>query len=327
MINNTTVKRVAILCSGGDCAGMNPAVKQFTEYATARGLEPYGINMGLAGLFRGDITPLGYHDVSGIVYRGGTILGSSRFPEFHDPEIRKVAAEQLRRHQIDSLVVLGGNGSFLALECLRRECGVSVVGLPATIDNDVYGSEMALGVDTSLNVIRHCLDSIRDTASSFHRAFVVETMGRDCGYLAIITALTSGAEVCLVPEVEFDITAIENRLRGEIENGRTYLTAIVSEAVDGGAQMLTEVIESRLKMACRTTVLGHVQRGGSPTVADRLNAFEMITIAVDELLAGRESFAVLSQSGRWVPVQLIDIVARVISIPPNLLSMAHRLAN
>ena len=269
-------RSIAIMCSGGDCAGMNPAIKHFTEHSLSNGIRPYGVSLGFAGLFRGEIKPLAYQDVSGILHCGGTILGSSRFPEFHQAEVRTKVKEQLDKFGIDSLIVLGGDGSFRAMELLHREHGISVAGIPATIDNDVLGTETALGVDTALNVIRHSLDQLRDTASSFQRAFVVETMGRNCGYLAIITALTSGAEVCIVPEVEYDLSAIEKRLNDRLNRGRNYLTAIVSEAIPGGAAMLKEMIQTKLKMSTRVTVLGHVQRGGCPTVRDRLIAFESI---------------------------------------------------
>ena len=320
-------RKVAILCSGGDSAGMNPALKHFTEYARCNEIEPFGVMMGFAGLYEGNIKPLQYTDVAGIIHRGGTILGSSRFPELHQPDVRLKVKQQLDRHGIDQLVVLGGNGSFKGMELLSKEHGIPVVGIPATIDNDVNGSENALGVDTALNVIRHCLDQIRDTAASFHRAFIVETMGRNCGYLAMVTALTSGAEVCIVPEVNYDYDSIERRLREQIEAGRSYLTAIVSEAIRDGSDQLNKLIKERLGMSCRTTVLGHIQRGGSPTVADRLAAFESVTVAIDALQSGQENFVVLYRNGNWTPVPVDEVEPVIISTPEALKTMTYRLAN
>ena len=320
-------RKVAILCSGGDSAGMNPALKHFTEYARCNQIEPFGVMMGFAGLFEGKIKPMQYTDVAGIIHRGGTILGSSRFPEFHQPEVRQEIRQQLERHEIESLVVLGGNGSFKGMELLSKEHGIPVVGIPATIDNDVKGSENALGVDTALNVIRHCLDQIRDTAASFHRAFIVETMGRNCGYLAMVTALTSGAEICIVPEVGYDYESIEQRLHGQIDAGRSYLTAIVSEAIHDGSVQLKKMITERLGMSCRTTVLGHIQRGGSPTVADRLAAFESVTVAVDAMQSGQENFVVLYRNGQWAPIPVDEVEPVVISTPESLKTMTYRLAN
>jgi len=323
----SAIKKIAIMCSGGDCAGMNPAIKQFVEYSISRGVQPYGVKMGFTGLYEGQISPLNYGDVSGIVHLGGTVLGSSRFPKMHEAHVRAEMASRLNSAGIDSLIVLGGNGSFKGLELLNKEFGLSVVGIPATIDNDVFGSETALGVDTASNVIRHCLDQIRDTASSFHRAFIVETMGRDCGYLALVTALTSGAEVCLVPEIDFSLLKIESRLKAQLSTGRKYIIGIVSEGVPDGSNQLKEMIETKLEMTCRITVLGHIQRGGSPTVKDRLHGFETVTIAINELLNGNKGFAVLCEQGRWRSRALHEIEPKIIGIPNSLLSMAERLGN
>ncbi len=286
---------IAIMTSGGDCAGMNPGIKRFVEYSIECGLEPYLIYDGLEGLIDDHIQPAGHQDVAGIIYKGGSILRSSRSARFFAPEFRQQAYDNLQKHGITKLVVLGGDGSFAALNVFYREFAVPFVGVPSTIDNDIYGTDYCLGVDTALNVIRLAIDQIRDTASSSRRAFVIETMGRDCGYLALVSSLTSGAEICLIPELEFDLSRLQQRFEQELAAGRTYMLAVVSEGVDFAAQM-RDWLEQKLGIEARLCVLGHIQRGGSPTVLDRLRAFEFVSIAIDALLAGAQDEVVFYQN-------------------------------
>ncbi|MEJ2500354.1 MAG: 6-phosphofructokinase, partial [Campylobacterales bacterium] len=189
---------LAIMCSGGDAPGMNPAIKKFVDYAYNRGEMPYFIYNGLEGMIDGEIAPASHADVAGILHRGGSVIRSSRSKRFYDYAYRKQAFENLKEHDITGLVVLGGDGSFRAMQLLSDEFPLHFVGIPTTIDNDIYGTDYCLGVDTALNVIRDALDKIRDTASAFSRAFVVEVMGRECGYLAVVSAMASGAEVCVI---------------------------------------------------------------------------------------------------------------------------------
>lgn len=277
---------IAIMTSGGDSAGMNPAIKRFVEYSIEKGLVPYLIYDGLEGLIDNRIKMATHSDVAGIVYKGGTVLRSTRSKRFFDRAFREQAYRNLKSHNIEQLVILGGDGSFRALDLFYKEFGVPFAGVPATIDNDIYGTDYCLGADTALNIIRGAIDAIRDTASSFKRAFVVETMGRDCGYLALVSAMTSGAEICLIPELEYDLESMKKRFRHEVESGRTYIIAIVAEGVKF-ANELTTWLEQEIGLESRMTILGHVQRGGSPTVQDRLMAFEFITNAIDGLIAGR----------------------------------------
>ncbi len=301
---------------------MNPAIKRFAEYTWQLGLQPYAVYDGLRGLVGGQIRPLKPEDISGIIYRGGTVIRSSRCPEFHQPEARAQAAEHLKQNGIAGLVVLGGNGSFQAVHALEKEHGnIAAAGIPATIDNDVPGSDYALGVDTALNVIRHAIDEIRDTAASFKRAFVVEVMGRGCGYLALVSAITSGAEICLIPEVEFNREAAMSRLRKEMGHGRSYALAIVCEGVKGGSERIATMFREDLGLTCRVTALGHIQRGGSPTVEDRLRAFECVTLAVDGLLAGESRFAVLRQHGSFARREPVQQPA---TLPADLLALGKR---
>ena len=266
--------KVAILTSGGDAAGMNPAVKSAADYARAKGMIPYVVEWGLRGLIEGWIKEATPEGLGGMLYRGGTALGSSRSKRFFEYEFRKQAFKNLQRLGISKLIIIGGDGSFNALNQFYVDFHVPFAGIPATIDNDISVTDYCLGVDTALNMIRSSVDSIRDTASSFSRAFVIETMGRDCGYLAMTSALANGAEVCLVPEIPYDLNAVGERLRLQRAAGKRYILGIVAEGT-GMAETLTRWMGDFLDMDARLTVLGHVQRGGSPTVYDRIMAINL----------------------------------------------------
>jgi 6-phosphofructokinase 1 len=315
---------LALLTSGGDCAGMNPAIKFFVERCLQSGHRPWGVMNGLEGLIDGEIRPLAYGDVGGIIYQGGSVLRCSRSKRFHEKEHRKVAAEHLESRGIDGLIVLGGEGSFNGLRLLHEETGMRCGGVPATIDNDVPGSVYCLGVDSALNVIRRSIDEIRDTAASFRRAFVIETMGRRSGYLAMVSALVSGAEVCIIPEVPFDLESMGKRLRRDFDLGRNYALAVVAEAVTGAAPQIVEWFKTELEIDSRLTVLGHTQRGGSPTVYDRLAAVEFVEQAIVGLEDGQSSFAVLREPAGLVVKSLAELPTRA-EVSPRLLALAERL--
>ena len=272
--------RVAIVCSGGDAPGMNAAIKKFVEVAYYFGYEPYFIYDGYEGMIGGKIKKAYHSDVSGILHRGGTVIRSSRSKRFFEYKYRKQAYENLKKKGIEHIVVLGGDGSFRGLSVLSSEFDISFTGIPATIDNDIPLSDYAIGVDTALNVIRDCVDNIRDTASSFKRAFVIETMGRECGYLAAVSAVANGAEICMIPEIEFEWEKNEKRLKKEFENGRSYMIAIVAEGCRA-TQKIAKWIEESFDIEVRVTVLGHIQRGGKPTVKERLIAGEFIYEALN----------------------------------------------
>jgi len=283
------MENIAILCSGGDVSGMNAALKRFVEYSIARGLTPYFIDNGYEGLIDNKIYTASYSDVAGIISRGGTKIFTSRSKRFMEASFRKQALDNLEAHQIKYLVVLGGDGSFKGMQMLSNEsAGIGFSGIPSTIDNDIAGTEYCLGVDTALNIIRFSIDSIRDTASSFSRAFVIEAMGRECGYLALVSALTSGAEMCLVPEIPYVLNNYKASFHKQSKEGRKYFIAIVSEALNNTEQ-IAEWFEEEIGIESRVMVLGHIQRGGSPTVYDRLMAFKFVTHAIDGLLEGKTS--------------------------------------
>jgi len=310
---------LAIMCSGGDAPGMNPAIKKFVDYAFKRGKKTYLIYDGLEGLIDNSIKEANHIDVAGIVHIGGTIIRSSRSKRFFEYEYRKKAYENLKSYGIKGLVVLGGDGSFRAMERFSSEFDINFVGIPTTIDNDIYGTEYCLGVDTALNVIRDALDKIRDTASSFNRAFLVEVMGRDCGYLAIASAIISGAEICVIPEKKFPKEMLQERLSSEIKNGRRYILAIISEGAKKTKEM-HEWIQESFGLETRVSILGHIQRGGNPSVHDRMMAFGFTIEAVDYLLEHNDSNkVVVFNKGEFSFMEIEDVVSNKYELPQHFL--------
>jgi 6-phosphofructokinase 1 len=308
LLSAALMKTVAIMTSGGDAAGMNPAVKCAVEYARAKGITPYLVYDGLRGLIDGTIVPADEVDLSGILYRGGTVLRTARSKRFHSREHREAAVKNLQAHGVEKLLVVGGDGSFRGLNQLYSDFGVPFAGIPATIDNDIAMTEYCLGVDTALNVICSATDSLRDTAASMARAFVVEVMGRECGYLAMVTSLSCGAEVCLVPEIEWDLDGIDRRLRDRVVGRHRSIFAIVAEGTRF-AEPLTRWFNDHLEVESRLTVLGHVQRGGSPTVYDRLMAYRFAVAAIDALIDGEDNKIIAYRRGEsFARVPVHDVV-------------------
>ena len=316
------MKKMAILCSGGDVSGMNAALKRFVEYCMQKSIVPYFVQNGYEGLIDGQIVQAGYEDVSGIITRGGTVIGSARSKRFLEKAYRAQAAENLRRLGISALVVLGGEGSFKGMQKLTEESDLAFAGIPATIDNDIAGTEYCLGVDTALNVIKFSIDAVRDTASSFSRAFVIETMGRECGYLALVSALTSGAEMCLVPEITYDLAHYKARFLQEKQQGRSYFIAIVSEALKN-TEEIRLWFEKEIGVEARSVVLGHTQRGGNPTVHDRLMAMRFVTHAVDGLLAGRRSSVICYNDGGFNYKSIDEVAFKTYRINEELLTLGR----
>ena len=323
---------IAIMTSGGDCAGMNPAIKQFVDYCYLKGVQPYLIYDGLEGLIDNTIVKASYEDVAGLMHEGGTKIRSSRSKRFFELEYRQQAYDNLKKQDIDKIIVLGGDGSFRAFNQFYKDFGINFVGIPSTIDNDIFGTDYCLGVDTALNMIRVAADAIRDTSSSFKRACVIETMGRDCGYLALITAITCGAEVCMIPELEYDLDAIAKRLKTELDNGRKYVVCVVSEGckhnVCTSTQDLVKWLEKDLGVETRATILGHVQRGGNPTVYDRLMACEFTMFAVDYILENEKSNSVIVyKESKFEFVSIEYVNSGKYEIRQELLDLAKRLFN
>jgi 6-phosphofructokinase 1 len=262
---------------------MNPAIRYFVEYSLLQGIKPYLIYDGLKGLIDNNIKSVKLNDINNILYLGGTIIGSSRSKRFFEYKYREMAYKNLKRLSIDKIIVLGGDGSFRAMDVFFHDFGVKFIGIPATIDNDIYGTEYCLGVDTALNIIRSAIDSIRDTASSFKRAFVVETMGRESGYLALISAITSGAEICVIPEMPYDLEQKKIEIKQDVREGKRYVLAVVAEGT-GKTEEIYNFLKNDIGMDTRVTILGHIQRGGNPTVFDRLMASNFIRHSIDRIL-------------------------------------------
>ena len=321
------MKNIAILCSGGDVSGMNPALKHFVEYALKNELTPYFIYDGYEGLVDNKIQKASYCDVAGIINKGGTKIGSSRSQRFMQAKYRKQAKENLDALGIDMLVVLGGDGSFRGMEVFYKEHGVKFCGIPSTIDNDIAGTSYCLGVDTSLNIIRTAIDAIRDTASSFGRAFVIETMGRECGYLALVSALTSGAELCLIPEVAYDLKSYEKSFKKEITNGRKYFLAVVSEGIQEDSKDIAKWFEEKVGIEARVTVLGHIQRGGNPTVYDRLMAYKFVSHAIDGLLQEHNDSVICYNDGGFSYKSIQEVALQKYTLDAELLSHLKDLQN
>jgi 6-phosphofructokinase 1 len=282
------MKRIAVLTSGGDAPGMNAAVRSAVRTAIDKGWETFGVLHGYAGLIRDDFIPLGPRAVGGIIQQGGTMLGSKRCPEFKNEEAQVKAISILRQHRIDALIIIGGDGSQAGAFALMEK-GFPVVGIASTIDNDLCGSEISIGVDTALNVALEAIDRIKVTASSHERAFLVEVLGRDCGYLALIPGIASGAECIVLPEVEADPETVAFDLRTAYERGRAHAIVVVAEGAKYNAEGLTSYFREhreRLGFELRVIKLGHVQRGGTPGVFDRILATRMGAAATEHIARG-----------------------------------------
>jgi len=281
-------RKIAVLTSGGDAPGMNAAIRAVTRMGIALGWEIFGVRNGYAGMVEGAIEPLGARDVGGILGRGGTFLGSARLKDFRDEPVRARGLANLRALGIDGLVVIGGNGSqsgALALE----QMGLEVVGVASTIDNDLAGSEITIGVDTALNIALEAIDRLKVTASSHKRAFLVEVMGRNCGYLALMAGIAGGAESVVIPEADVEPEIIARDIQSAYDRGKAHALVVVAEGARNNAVKLAQHFEQhkgRLGFDLRVTTLGHVQRGGVPGAFDRLLATRLASAAVDFLARG-----------------------------------------
>lgn len=279
------VRKIGILTSGGDAPGMNAAIRSVTRVALNNGLEVYGIRDGYRGLLEGKLTRMERHSVSEILSRGGTILGSARLPEFKEDAIQEACIKTLNDNGIDALVVIGGDGSYRGANALTKK-GINCIGLPGTIDNDIPGTDFTIGFDTALHTCVECVDKLRDTSSSHHRCSIVEVMGNRCGDLALYTAISCGAEMVITPETGYDELEVLEKLRYLDEAvHKSHAIVIVSEKTTD-VSALSSKISQNTGFSGRATVLGHIQRGGSPTPSDRMLASRMGEKAVDLLMSG-----------------------------------------
>lgn len=320
------MKRIGVLTSGGDAPGMNPCVRAVVRMAIGLNMEVYGIRRGYSGLIDGDMEPLTARDVGGIIQRGGTFLQTARCPEFKEIQGRRKAVRRLNDRRIDGLVVIGGNGSLAgALELYKMD--VPVVGIPASIDNDVPLTDIAIGVDTALNTMIHTIDMIKDTASSHQRCFLVQVMGRHHGYLALIGGLIAGAEVTVIPENERTLEDIAQAVEQAYMRGKTHAIIVVAEGANLSAVEIGEHLKKdAVGFEVRVTVLGHVQRGGSPSAFDRLLATRMGVRAAQAMKAG-EYGTMTALVGRQVEqVDLETVVTSTRSLDLSICDVAEVLA-
>ena len=282
------MNNLAVMTSGGDSPGMNAALRAVVRSAAHHGVQVHGIQQGYQGLIEDDLRPLGPRDVSGIINRGGTILRSARCPEFHGEEARARAAANLRKRGIDGLVAIGGDGTYRGAQLLHAEHGIRCIGVPGTIDNDIGGTDYTIGFDTALNTAMDVIDRLRDTADSHDRIFFVEVMGRDSGYLAMIVGIAGGAEEILVPETPTDIGALVNTLVEGRARGKHSSIVVVAEGDEAGnALEIAELVRAQGEFTnSRVVVIGHMQRGGSPSAFDRVLASRLGVAAVEALLRG-----------------------------------------
>jgi 6-phosphofructokinase 1 len=305
------MKRIGFLTSGGDAPGMNACIRSIVKTSLYEGIIPYGIKDGYKGMINGDIFPMSYNDVNNIIQLGGTILGTARSEEFKEEQYRKIAISNLKKHEIDGLILIGGDGTFTGATILAQEMNIPIIGIPGTIDNDIYGTDHSIGFDTALNTVIAAVDKIRDTASSHKRIFFVEVMGRNSGYIGINVAIASGAESVLIPE---HITSIE-RLVDQIKNqnkGKRSSIIIVAEGDDaGGSLEIMEKVKPFLpNYDLKATILGHIQRGGSPSAFDRILATRMGALAVTLLKEGKTNLMIGSQGNDLIVIPIIDGISR-----------------
>ncbi|WP_099974720.1 MULTISPECIES: 6-phosphofructokinase [Lactobacillaceae] len=299
------MKRIGILTSGGDAPGMNAAIRAVTRRALDKGLEVYGINYGYAGLVAGDIFPMTASDVSDRIQRGGTFLYSARYPEFAQVEGQLKGIEQLKKFGIDALVVIGGDGSYHGALRLT-EHGYNAVGLPGTIDNDIPYTDFTIGFDTAVTTALDAIDKIRDTATSHERTFVVEVMGRGAGDIALWSGVAGGAEEIIIPEHEFDIAQVADRVKRAREKGKKHIIIVLAEGVMSATEFADE-LNAYGDFQVRASILGHMQRGGSPTARDRVMASQMGAYAVDLLLEGKGGVAVGIQDNKLTHHDMLDL--------------------
>jgi 6-phosphofructokinase 1 len=303
------LKKIGILTSGGDSPGMNTALRAVTRTAIQNGLEVTGIEQGYQGMFEKKFVELGPRNVGGIMQRGGTFLYTARCARFLKPEGRLEALENLRDEGIQALVIIGGNGSLTGGLELER-LGMPVVGLPGSIDNDLYGTDVAIGVDTCLNTILHAIDNIKDTASSHRRAFILEVMGRNSGYLAMMSALAGGAEVAVIPEIPTDMEEVKQKLVAAFDRGKSHFIIVVAEGAALKTREIFDYLCQHSSYEARVTILGHIQRGGSPSAFDRILATRLGYAAVQTLLEGK-SGVMMGLSGKSiVATPLEDVISR-----------------
>jgi 6-phosphofructokinase 1 len=318
------MKKIGVLTSGGDSPGMNPAIRAVVRKGIYHNLEVCGIYGGFTGLINGNIKKLELGSVGDIIHRGGTMLYTARCPEFKTMEGQQKGIEQLKAHGIEGLVVIGGDGSYRGAKALTEQ-GFPCVGVPGTIDNDIPGTEFTIGFDTALNTVIDAIDKIRDTATSHERTFVIEVMGRDAGDLALWSGLAGGAETILVPEENYNMDEIVGRLLKGHERGKKHSIIVVAEGVISGTEF-GKKLEKAANFDTRVSVLGHIQRGGSPTAFDRVLASRLGSRAVQLLIEGKGGRAVGIEKNNIVDYDIIEALGREHTLDMNLFGLSKELS-
>jgi 6-phosphofructokinase 1 len=323
------MKRIAVFTSGGDSPGMNACIRAVVRKAISQNIEVFGIMRGYQGMIEGDIVPLYSHSVSNIIQRGGTILKSARSKEFMTAEGRKKAYNNLKKHNIEGVVAIGGDGTFTGASVLMKEYpDINFIGIPGTIDNDLFGTDLTIGYDTALNTVVDAVDKIRDTAASHDRLFIVEVMGKDAGFIALRSGIAVGAEAILVPETPTYIDALLEKLRVGLRNNKMSSIIIVAEGDDsGGAYEVQKHIQQHFDcFDIRVSILGHIQRGGSPSAQDRVLASRMGVAAVEALAQGKKNEMIGIVNGEIKYTSFEQSIKHHLSINRNLLELAEVLS-
>lgn len=323
------IKTIAVLCSGGDSPGMNCAIRSVVRTAIAKGLEVYGIQRGFAGLLEGNVRKMDVSSVGNILQHGGTVLQTSRCPEFLQPDIRKEAAHILRRKGIDALIVIGGNGSYNGAWELHQEHGVPVVGIPGTIDNDIEGTEYSIGFDTAVQTAVEAVDKIRDTAHSHERTFIVEVMGRKSPAIALHVGLCSGAENIIFPtnDENLNVDSIAEDIKRGIKRGKSSSIIIAAEGeVEGLSHRVKDELLSKHNIDSKVCILGHIQRGGNPTANDRFIASQMGYHAVQALVDGKLASATVQKNGKIFADELKNCLGKKFDVDPAMVEIVKTLS-
>ncbi len=316
------MKRIAVLTSGGDAPGMNAAIRAVVRAGIANKLDVYGVLRGYRGLINNEFIKLKSTDVSKIIQTGGTILGTARSPEFREKEGRAKAFEHLKQNKIDGLVVIGGDGSFAGASLISREHNFPVIGIPGTIDNDLYGTDYTIGYDTALNNVVDAVDKIRDTASSHDRVFFVEVMGREAGFIALRSGIACGAEAILIPELDGQVDKLMNFLSDQGRKKKSSIIMVAEGKKEGNTFEIAKLVESKFpELDVRVSILGHVQRGGSPTAYDRVTASRLGVAAVEALLNDQRSIMVGIADNDITHVPLNKTVKLHKTVNPDLLDI------